>query len=520
MDYTFVSCFTARPVPINVLYDHLATWEDYARKTPGVDYTEATRKFIVTEGDYSSCVIERIFGEEDESNPRVFGFEGTQLLADDCTVKTRLIARMDDEKIQGEIYVTIVNLAPDKPLEKRFFSLWNILNERIITECSPFLWTPLPAPKILLDNNQLIWFLRVINRRPSFSYVDTREAREKFMPKAKTLGEISAETTQDAACENERVAADDAAEVAAEIVEESPAEATDAAIENVAVKAEETNADAAEPTALIAELKMQLEGLKSENEDLSEKNEQLVSSIRKLKTERKTLGKNVEDQKNRIRVLKKRVEQAEARAKDAVSGDMDEFCEYFDRERERLEEEGEQKDARIEELERELDVAKGKITSLKGRLNKQNSGNGVSGLLAPPEGESEKYENEFGIAVFSALHKAIEKTPTKNNSPHARSIDVWQAIIDANPDLERAYEEFCDNKDALKNAIVAGELEKKKHLLKPFNLDFDRHTNCHPKITFGSDPRYLASAASTASETGAGFSNCAKDLRNTFLFPT
>ncbi len=511
MDLTFVSHFTARPVPAINFKQYLSAWKDGVKSMSEVDIIEASRRYMASDGEYSDYTVEGVCYDND-SDYKALGFYGTLLLANNQVVKTHMVMHLGKEEFQGEIYVTFMNFPLDKPFERRFFSLWTILNKNMFKECTPFQWAPTSVPNISLEKSQLEWILKVITRQSKHSYVNTLAARWKFA----SAGDSSAESTKESTIETTTSSEPIAIETAADVPEVVPA-----AVENASVGA--TNAPAADtiiPADQIAKLQEQLDEYKSENEKLSEINEQLASAYRELKKDKKSLVQNIEDQKKRLKVLKKRVESAEARAKESINGDVKEFCDYFDKEQERLENECTEKDRLIEKLQQDLDTANGKITSLKGRLNKQSSDKGISGLLAAPEFETEKYEDEFGIAIFSALHKAIEKTPTKNNSPHTRCIDVWQAIIDANPDLEKAFGQFCDNKDALKNAIVSGELDKKKHLLNPFNLTYGKHTNCHGKITFGSDERYIASTASTASETAAGFSNCAKDLRNTFLYPT
>lgn len=485
MNLTFVSHFTAHPVPAITFKQYLSTWKEDVIRMSEVDVTEATHKYMASDGAYSDYAVEGVCKGDDDSDYKALGFD-------------------------GEIYVTFINFPPDKPFERRFFSLWAILNEKMFKECTPFQWTPAPAPKVLLEDSQLTWIQKLITWQNKVPYINTLAARRKF-----------AHVVESTPCEIQESTIEAAVDTAPNPIDELPAENPTAETTAVPI-ADAVPVDPAAQIspAQIAKLQEQLEEYKSDYDELSEKIEQLTSANRELKKDRKLLCQNVEDQKKRLKALKKRAESAEARAKEAVSGETKEFCEYFDKERERLENECTKKDQLIEKLQQELETANGKITSLKGRLNKQSSGNGISGLLAAPESETEKYEDEFGIAIFSALHKAIEKTPTKNNSPHTRCIDVWQAIIDANPDLKKAFEQFCDDKDALKNAMVSGELDKKKHLLNPFNLIYGKHTNCHGKITFGSDERYIASTASTASETAAGFSNSAKDLRNTFLYPT
>lgn len=505
---TFVSHFTAHPIQANVFKNHLSKWEDGVRRLSGTSLEKRMVEYIKSDGGH--CTPEFAVIGNSADKVIAFGYEYSIILSGNRLVKTQMVVRLGENEFDGEIYITFVNFPHDNPVEKRFFSLRNILIGDVIKESTLFMWSNQSAPKILLGFSQLYWISKVINRQllPEtarnilFENVDRKNDAVECTAKKDAVENAAAECAVQIDAFESNIKSD-AAECDAKTC------ATDNAAQTVPESSKE-----------IARLKEQLEDYKSENEELAEKNEQLASKNRELKKEQKQLTQNIEDQKKRIKTLKKRAESAEARAKEAASGDVKEFCDHFDEELKRLENEGEEKDKLIEKLQQELDIANGKVTSLKGRLNKQNSGNGTAGLLATPENETEKYENEFGIAIFSALHKAIEKTPTKNNSPHTRCIDVWQAIIDANPDLEQAFEQFCDNKDALKNAIVSGELEKKKNFLKPFNLDFDRHTNNHPKITFGRDQRYIASMASTASETASGFSNGAKDLRNTFLYPT
>ena len=497
MTLTLVSHFTARPTTADVLKQCLLSWEDGVRRLSDISIVEAAQRFISSDGDLSSPCAEGIISDKFiHGSRKMLGllFEGTLLLQGDCAVKTKMVMRFGDSEFTGEIYVTMLNFPQGKPIEKKFFSLWSILYGNIIKESTPFTWTS-SAPRILLDQTPLHWILRIINYQRKFLHVDTMEVRsaENAVTEAVNKAAPNAETA--------------VIETSTNVEADSP-------------EAESSTATESETSQDIAKLQEQLEKYKSENEELSEKNEQLTNINRDLKKNQKTYIQNIEEQKKRLRVLKKRADSAEARAKEAARGDVKEFCEHFDQELERLETEATEKNERINQLTLDLDTANGKITSLKGRLNKQNMGNGIYGLLAAPENEGEKYENEFGIAILSALHKAIDKTPTKNNSPHTRSIDVWQAIIDANPDLEKAFEQYCNDTKALKNATVGGELDKKKHLLKPFNLDFNDHHNNHGRISFGSDDRYIASTASTASETASGFSNCAKDLRNTFLFPT
>lgn len=510
MDLTFVSHFTAHPVPATSFEQYLSAWKEGVKRMSGVDVTEASRRYLASDGEYSDYAVEGVCKGNNDSDYKALGFDGTLLLAGDQVVKTNMVLHLDKEEFQGEIYVTLINFPLDKPFERRFFSLWTILNEKMFKECTPFRWTPAPAPKILLENSQRRWIVKLINLQNKSPYINTWIARQKFAHIVESTPCEIQETTIEAAVDTE-------VDTAPNPIDELPT-AEPAAVP-IADAVPVDPAAQISPTQ-IAKLQEQLEKYKSENEELSEKNEQLTNINRDLKKNQKTYIQNIEEQKKRLRVLKKRADSAEARAKEAARGDVKEFCEHFDQELERLETEATEKDERINQLTLDLDTANGKITSLKGRLNKQNMGNGIYGLLAAPENEGEKYENEFGIAILSALHKAIDKTPTKNNSPHTRSIDVWQAIIDANPDLEKAFEQYCNDTKALKNATVGGELDKKKHLLKPFNLDFNDHHNNHGRISFGSDDRYIASTASTASETASGFSNCAKDLRNTFLFPT
>jgi len=186
--------------------------------------------------------------------------------------------------------------------------------------------------------------------------------------------------------------------------------------------------------ARIKELEESLEETLCENNALSDRLEESQRLNREQQNGKKTLIKSNNELKDKIDRLKKRMKQADKRANMNADEKFTKFCEDFDKENDEL--------------------------------------------RAPSE--NEKFEDEFVIAIFSAIHKAIEKTPSKSN------------------DLERNLDLFA-----------------------PLGMKYSSHTNNHWKFNFADgDRRYNATHASTPSETSSGPSNSAKDLKNAFLYPT
>lgn len=513
MDLTIVSNFTANTVPADFFMGRFQLWRDSVRRMSGVSPAEEARRYLASDGSLCEPTVE-FFSNGQTSGDRkiaVLCLEGALLLEGERAIKTKMVVELCEKEFIGQFYMTFVGFPTEAPIERRYFTLWNILQGNIIKTATPFQWLPGTAPKILAKNSPLVKILEQVNNscRKDFVNIPSENTPAENAPK-----------------NNEDMGPGDAPQ------EELPAvtapkilDLDENDVSRKPPKSDDKKSPALEglsPNQQLQEIEMlrsRLEKAESENESLFEKNEELTCSIRNFKKEKKALQINIQEQKDRIKKLRKRAENAEQRAKEAASGDTKTFCEYFENEMAQKDLEIQKKDAEIEKLVGQISELTGKNNTLKGRLGKQG-GSFTEGLLRAPEDESEKYTDEFGIALFSALHIALENTPTKCNSPRTRSIDVWQAIIDANPDIKAAYKKFCENKDALKIAVAAGELDKKTHLLKPFNMTLGRHTNAHGKITFGADDRYTACTASTASETASGFSNSAKDIRNAFLYPT
>lgn len=149
-------------------------------------------------------------------------------------------------------------------------------------------------------------------------------------------------------------------------------------------------------------------------------------------------------------------------------------------------------------------------------LRRRSSGNGI--LLEPPE--TQKFNSEFEIAIMSALHFAKKNIPIKANSFSIRSRDFWDAIIRANPAAEKNYQIYSQNVQYLQTAIRKNSFWKSQNLLAPLGLKCEQYANNHGKIRFmDGDERYSGTVASTPSETLAGPSNCADELRNAFFYP-
>lgn len=270
--------------------------------------------------------------------------------------------------------------------------------------------------------------------------------------------------------------------------------------------------------------KNRIDDLLQSNENLDDLLDDEKRKVRNLERDLAKARENLESEKEKNVRLRKKISVAEANARLSADEQFNAFCKEFDCENTELKAENEKLKTRVGELERQAQIDQGKIVSLKGRLGKLEGSAGtgdLGGLLSAPENEQEKFDGEFGIALFSALHKAIEKTPTKTVCHGKRAIDVWKAIVEANPDVEAAFRRYSADRDALLTAMKGNQLDKNKHLLKPLGLDFSTHTNNHGDITFGDgDRRYTVSSASTASETKSGPSNCANDLKNALLYPT
>lgn len=134
-------------------------------------------------------------------------------------------------------------------------------------------------------------------------------------------------------------------------------------------------------------------------------------------------------------------------------------------------------------------------------------------------GEPEKYDNEYLNHIVCALKMALPKGKGKNASNKQRNLDVWQAILDANPDAVKNYNQYCADKEEL---IVLAKREQLKSpkgqkLLKKFNLVFSKKQNNHGDIGYENDDRYKATESSSGSDSGSGGENGASAFERAFF---
>lgn len=480
MNLSFTSHICLRPIPINLLSQRLLLWEGSLRSSFDVDSLSFHKRNLASGGALATASLET-FKDDVTERPFMLGYENTFILYEDGYAKVSIAMQLAEDKYDGEVYVSLSNAPDDAFRKKDLFSLWKFVEEVSASKPGMLRVVPKPIGGVLVNQSSVRWFRKVMDRKNdsiSFRTLD-------FTPVLKTL-------ISDAKVTVKKV--------------------------NDVEKPKEPKAE--NPQKTIEELESRLEEYRAEIERLSVELEEMGREKRELQRSNKYISRYLDDVKEKNEKLKQRVYNAETRAKEAASGETKEFCDYFDREIKRMEAENAEKSRQITDLEAVCAEKESKLESLKGQLGKLRGGS-ASGFFAVPSDEQEKFAGEFGIAIFSALHKAIEKTPTKANSYSNRTVDVWESIIKANPAMEADYLEYRENKDALLNAIKTGSLEHNMNLLKSFNLSAERYGNNHWKIRFlDGDERYTGCVASTPSECESGPSNCAKDLRNAFLFPT
>lgn len=128
-------------------------------------------------------------------------------------------------------------------------------------------------------------------------------------------------------------------------------------------------------------------------------------------------------------------------------------------------------------------------------------------LLIPEE--PEKYENEYLNHIACALIMALPKGKGKNSSCRQRNLDVWQAILDVNPDIVRKYNQYCADKNDLIALAKREELKtpKGQKLMKKFNLEYTKKQNNHGDISYKNDDRYKATESSSGSDSASGGEN-------------
>ena len=167
---------------------------------------------------------------------------------------------------------------------------------------------------------------------------------------------------------------------------------------------------------------------------------------------------------------------------------------------------------RLQDADWHIQNLQAQVSSLRQRQER-------TGIVIPPEQESEKFAGEFEIALMSALHFATENYSGKANSCKLRSQDIWKAFISANSDAERRYEAYKQDISQLLNASRKNNFLRNTDILGKFGIKCDHHTNNHIKIRFSDDdPRYSSTHGSTPSDNTCGAKNFAEDLKNAFFY--
>lgn len=527
MPITLVSHYTLRNIPWEVLISKcLSPWCKQLDRQCRWPLLERVRKFLQADGlcqqqqyEYSEGIIRSILNQEHtEEIPLDFlGLDRNFNQKDGSVVNLRFMAtRLPEGNIQADIFTTL-DLAYGGKMEGTYLSLHHQLQEFSTEDsatCPKLHFGEIPQSVYLRGARGALWDriarnetnLRISIVEQSVGEQSTKEQ----LPEEHSLQEQSAADNSTLECSSDQYPA----------IQHSPTEYFPNDYSPNEYSAGDYSAsDYSKLQERIKELEESLEETLCENNALSDRLEESQRLNREQQNGKKTLIKSNNELKDKIDRLKKRMKQADKRANMNADEKFTKFCEDFDKENDELR----AACAKIQDerdcLQLKLQEAEGKVISLKGRLGKAS--NGMSGGLLTAPSENEKFEDEFVIAIFSAIHKAIEKTPSKSNSYGNRSIDLWTAIIKANPDAERAFQNYKELKADLMNAMKSNDLERNLDLFAPLGMKYSSHTNNHWKFNFADgDRRYNATHASTPSETSSGPSNSAKDLKNAFLYPT
>lgn len=247
---------------------------------------------------------------------------------------------------------------------------------------------------------------------------------------------------------------------------------------------------------------------------LKNKAEQEKASVEEMKrAQQQDIEKLLEMNKhlqNRLETEARLREEAEKECESAKE-ELKSFTDNFDDENELLKQ-------KIEELQQDLycannarDAAEGGIKALKQKV-------GPSFPLLIPN-EPEKYDSEYMNHIICALKIAIPKGAGKNCSCRQRNLDVWQNILDANPDAVARYNEYCKLKDELLRLAKKEELKttKGQKLMRQLGLDFSKKENNHGDVCFPNDDRYTGIESSTSSDHFHGGKNEAAAIERAFF---
>ena len=217
------------------------------------------------------------------------------------------------------------------------------------------------------------------------------------------------------------------------------------------------------------------------------------------------LRKTKENQKALLESIEK--------ARDTAKEELNTFIENFDKDNEGLR-------TKINDLKNENELLKKKNQEEKNAREAAESNikslKEKSGPYFPLyiPNEQEKYENEYLNHIICALKMALPKGKGKNASNRQRNLDVWQAILDANPEATKKYDDYYKDKNELLRIAKAEDLKghQGQKMMKKFNLEFIRKENNHGKIQYINDDRYIATESSTSSDSARGGENGASAL--------
>lgn len=194
--------------------------------------------------------------------------------------------------------------------------------------------------------------------------------------------------------------------------------------------------------------------------------------------------------------------------RNALKQEQDAFVATFDDENKELKSNIENLQKEIKELKQQLLDEKNAREAAENNIKALKQKTGPSFALNVPR-EPEKYDDEYINHIICALKMALPKGKGKNASNKQRNLDVWQAILDANPDAIRKYEQYCADKDEVVALAKREALKSPKgqKLLKKFNLVFSKKQNNHGDIGYENDDRYKATESSSGSDSGSGGEN-------------
>ena len=194
--------------------------------------------------------------------------------------------------------------------------------------------------------------------------------------------------------------------------------------------------------------------------------------------------------------------------RDSSKESLETFIATFDEENKVLKTDNDRLEAEIKAVKQQLQEEQNARKAAEANMMALKQKTGPCFALNVPR-EPEKYDNEFQNHIICALKMALPKGKGKNASNRQRNLDVWQAILDANPDAVKKYNQYCADRDEVVALAKREALKSPKgqKLLKKFNLVFSKKQNNHGDIGFENDDRYKAAESSSGSDSSSGGEN-------------